>query len=123
MVDFWIADLVVLIHFSFVLFVVFGALLLFWSKKIIWLHLPAAIWGALIEFTGWICPLTPLENRLRLKAGKEVYEGNFIDYYIMPILYPDYLSRNLQFLLGTLVILVNALLYWFAFRYHFKRQA
>lgn len=122
MIDNCIADLIILFHFSFVLFVIFGASTLFWSKRLVLLHFPAAVWGALIEFTGWICPLTPLENRFRLKAGRQMYEGGFVDHYIVPVLYPDNLTRELQILLGCLVILVNVVLYWFAFRYHLKAK-
>lgn len=111
-----LADLVVVIHFLFVLFVVFGALLLFWSKKVILLHLPAVVWGALVEFMGWICPLTPLENALRYEAGREIYLSGFIDNYIIPILYPDGLTRQIQIALGVLVIVFNLCLYRIVFR-------
>ncbi len=110
-----LADVVVIVHFLFVLFVIFGALLLLKSWKFIWLHLPAAVWGALVEFTGWICPLTPLENRLRFRAGQDTYQGDFVENYIMPILYPEALTRNTQMILGSLVIVINIILYGLAF--------
>jgi uncharacterized membrane protein YhhN len=72
----FLADLVLLIHLSFVLFVIGGGLLVLKWPRIGWLHLPAAAWGALIEFTGWICPLTPLENRFLIQSGKSAYEGD-----------------------------------------------
>lgn len=105
------ADLVVLIHFTFVLFVVFGALVALRWPRVLWLHLPAAAWGALIEFQGWICPLTPWENRLRTLGGQAGYAGGFIEHYILPLLYPAGLTRTVQLTLGTVVVVVNGLLY------------
>ncbi len=105
------ADLVVLTHFTFVLFVVFGALLALRWPRVIFLHLPAAIWGALIEFQGWICPLTPLENRLRSLGGQAGYAGGFIEHYLLPLLYPSGLTRTMQFTLGAVVVAINGLLY------------
>ena len=113
------ADAVVLLHFSFVLFVLLGGVLLLWWRKLVWIHLPAAIWGILIEFNGWICPLTPLENRLRHEAGLEMYEGDFVMRYLMPILYPEDLTRNLQILFGTVVLLINLVCYYYVF---FRRK-
>ena len=105
------ADLVVLIHFTFVLFVVFGALVALRWPRVLWLHLPAAAWGALIEFQGWICPLTPWENRLRTLGGQAGYAGGFIEHYILPLLYPAGLTRTVQLTLGTVVVVVYGLLY------------
>jgi len=101
------ADLVVLLHFLFVLFVVCGGVLALWWPRIIWLHVPAVVWGGLIEFAGWICPLTPLENRLRRAQGGAGYEGDFIAHYILPILYPAGLTRAHQLVLGGLVLTFN----------------
>ena len=112
----WLADFIVVIHFLFVVFVVSGGLLLLWSKKIAFVHIPAACWGAFIEFSGWICPLTPLENYFRYSAGRAVYEGGFIENYILPILYPSGLTREIQIILGTAVIVINLFLYLFVFR-------
>ena len=106
-----LADLAVLLHFSFVLFVVLGGFLVLRRARYIWLHLPAAVWGALIEFQGWICPLTHLENRWRRAAGERGYEGGFIEHYLMPVLYPDGLTRKVQILLGLLVIAINVTIY------------
>lgn len=111
------ADAIVLVHFAFVIFVLFGGLLLLRWQKLVWLHLPAVIWGILIEFAGWICPLTPLENRLRYQAGLEMYDGDFVMRYIMPVLYPQELTRELQILFGLLVLLINSLCYFFVFYY------
>lgn len=106
------ADLIIVIHFAFVVFVIFGALLGLRWPRVLWLHLPAAVWGAVIEFQGWICPLTPLENRLRVLGGREGYAGGFIEHYIIPVLYPSGLTHTVQLLFGTLVVGVNILLYW-----------
>lgn len=105
------ADGVVIIHFLFVLFVVFGALLVLRWRWLAALHLPAVIWVLLLEFNGWICPLTPLENDLRDRAGRSTYDGGFIDRYLMPILYPPGLTPELQWLLGGGVLLINGLIY------------
>jgi hypothetical protein len=110
------ADIIVLVHFAFVLFVLFGGVLLVWWRRLVWLHLPAVIWGMLIEFTGWICPLTPYENQLRKQAGLEMYDGDFVMRYIMPILYPEDLTRSLQITLGFVVLLVNAICYFYVFK-------
>ena len=100
-----------LTHFAFVLFVVFGALLALRWRRVLWVHLPCAAWGAWIELTGGICPLTPLENQLRQSAGGTGYGGGFVEHYLMPILYPVGLTRPVQIALGTAVIVVNVALY------------
>lgn len=105
------ADLVALTHFAFVLFVVLGGLLALRWRRVIWLHLPCALWGALIELVGWICPLTPAENWLRLRAGQAGYSGGFIEHYLMPVLYPVGLSRSVQVVLGLAVVVINAAIY------------
>lgn len=107
----FLADLVVVAHFLFVLFVVLGGLLVLRWPRVAWLHVPAAIWGAAIELGGGICPLTPLENSLRRQAGGTGYSGGFIEHYILPVLYPSALTRNIQLLLGILVIAVNLGIY------------
>jgi hypothetical protein len=110
------ADLVVLLHFGFVLFVVFGGLLVLRWRRIAYLHVPAAIWGALIEFTGGVCPLTPLENTLRAGAGEAGYQGGFVEHYILPTLYPTGLTRHIQLLLGAIVVLLNFAIYAYVLR-------
>lgn len=105
------ADLLVALHFAFILFVIFGGLLVLRWRRVAWLHLPAAIWGALIEFMGWICPLTPLENRLREMAGEAGYAHGFIEEYIAPIVYPLGLTPHIQIWLGAGVIVVNLIVY------------
>jgi len=105
------ADLVVLIHFLFVLFALLGALLVIRRSKIMWLHLPAALWAAGVEFSGKICPLTPLENWLRVKGGGAGYAGDFIGHYLMRLLYPSGLTRDVQILLGAIVVAINIGIY------------
>jgi hypothetical protein len=116
-----LADGVVIVHLGFVLFAVFGALAAFRWPKVIWLHLPALAWGAFIEFSGRICPLTPLENWLRAKGGEAGYETGFIEQYLIPILYPANLTSSTQIVLGTLLVLINAALYGFLWR-HLRRR-
>jgi hypothetical protein len=106
------ADLVVAVHAAFVVFVILGGLLVLRWPRLAWVHLPAAAWGAIIEFRGWICPLTPLEQYLRQRGGASTYEGEFIAHYILPLLYPAQLTRRTQIWLGVIVVVVNALLYW-----------
>lgn len=106
-----LSDLVVVIHFAFVIFVVAGGLLLWLRWWLVFLHLPAIVWGALVEFTHWICPLTYLENWLRQQAGVAAYHGDFVTHYLMPILYPAHLTAHIQILLGAFVIVINLLIY------------
>jgi uncharacterized membrane protein YhhN len=106
-----LADLVVLLHFAFVLFVIFGGLLVLRWPRLAHVHLPVALYGALIELVGWICPLTPLEKRLRESAGLEGYQGGFVEHYILPVLYPAGLTREVQWILGMLVLGINLVVY------------
>jgi hypothetical protein len=114
------ADLVASLHFAFVVFVVLGGLLVLRWPRLAWLHLPAVAWGASIELLGWICPLTPLENRLRHEAGLAGYEGGFVEHYLLPLLYPASLSRSVQVILGLSVLLINAVLYGSILRRRFR---
>lgn len=107
-----VADAVLVLHFAFVLFVALGALLVWKWPPLAWLHIPAAAWGVAIEFGGWICPLTPLENHLRRLAGDEPYGGDFVARYLLPVLYPDGLTREAQFALGSAALLFNAAIYF-----------
>ena len=106
-----LADLVVGVHALFVAFVVLGGLLALRWPWVAAAHLPAAVWGTLIEFRGWVCPLTPLENSLRASAGQAGYDGGFIEHYLVPVLYPGGLTRGLQIVLGSLVVAVNLVVY------------
>lgn len=105
------ANAVVLLHLGFIVFVALGGLLALRWPRVAWAHLPAAVWGILIELTGWVCPLTPLENWLRAAAGDPAYTGGFIDRYIMPIVYPAGLTRGMQLALAATVIVVNLIIY------------
>lgn len=105
------ADAVLIAHLAFVLFVVLGGVLVLRWPKLGWVHLPAVAWAAFVEFSGSICPLTPLEIYLRLSAGEAGYSGGFIDHYIGSALYPDHLTRGMQIALGAAAVAVNAILY------------
>jgi hypothetical protein len=108
----WLADMTLCLHAGFVLFVICGGLLVLRWRWIAWLHLPSAAWGAFVEFTGWTCPLTPLENWLRAQGGETSYRSDFIAQYLLPVLYPGDLTRDIQLLLGTGVVVLNAAVYW-----------
>jgi len=111
MLNSFLADLVLLCHLLFILFVIFGGVLLFISKKFVFLHIPAAAWGMSIELFGWICPLTPLENRLREAGHRSGYQGGFIEHYLVPVIYPDSLTREIQVFFGLAVLVVNLIVY------------
>lgn len=112
-----LADLVLIVHLAFVIFAVLGGLLVFKWRSLAWIHVPAFLWGALVEFAGWLCPLTPLENWLRQKGGGLVYRTDFVEHYIIPLLYPASLTRSTQIFLGLLVLSVNLGLYgWILWR-------
>ena len=105
------ADAVLFVHFAFVAFVVLGGLLLLRWPALAWIHLPAVAWAAIVELAGWVCPLTPLEVTLRQAAGVSGYSGDFLEHYIVALLYPEGLTRTLQVSLGAFVILINVFLY------------
>jgi hypothetical protein len=107
----FLADLVVLLHSCFVLFVMLGGFLVFWKSYMAWYHLPAVFWAAGIEFLGWVCPLTPLENMLRSRGGDAGYATGFVEHYIVPVLYPAALTRHMQIGLGMTVLAVNIAVY------------
>jgi hypothetical protein len=111
-----LADAVLIAHALFVGWVVFGGLTAFWKPRLIWLHLPALAWGAAVAAMGWICPLTPLENALRVRAGMDAYSGDFIHHYLVPLLYPAGLTRDAQALLAGLLLGGNALVYALLYR-------
>lgn len=111
------ADAVVLLHLGFVVFVVAGGLLVFRWHRVALLHLPAVVWAVLLEFRGWLCPLTPLELSLRASGGQAGYSGGFVEHYILPVLYPAELDSTLQIALGSFVIVINVVLYnWLLWR-------
>lgn len=111
-----LADGVLVLHLGFILFVVLGGLLVRWRRRAALVHLPCAIYGAAIELWGWICPLTPLENRLRELGGEQGYAGGFIEHYLVPMVYPAPLTPDLQRLLGVVVVVANAGIYLWALR-------
>jgi len=107
----WLADLTLLVHLGFIGFVAAGGLLVLRWRRLAWLHLPAAIWGVAIEVGGWICPLTPLENHWRRKAGQAGYEGGFIEHYLTAAIYPEGLTRTAQWLIAAGVLAINLAVY------------
>jgi hypothetical protein len=106
-----LADAVVLLHLTFVAFVVLGGVLVRRHRWVAWVHVPVFAWGALIEFAGWICPLTPLENAWRQRGGAAGYAGGFVEHYLLPLLYPAGLTRGVQIALGVLVLGFNTAIY------------
>jgi hypothetical protein len=105
------ADLLLLLHLAFIMFVLLGGLLAWWRRWFAALHLPAALWAVLLELNGWGCPLTPWEQQLRLAAGEAGYSGGFIAHYLLPLIYPEGLQHNVQLWLAGIVIAVNLLVY------------
>jgi Protein of Unknown function (DUF2784) len=116
------ADLVVVIHFAFVIFAVLGGILVLKRKKWAWMHVPSLLWAALIEFADWMCPLTWLEDWLREKGGATSYSGDFVGHYLLPVLYPDKLTRSFQITLGLLVVVGNAVIYAWLLRQTMKMR-
>lgn len=115
------ADALVVIHLGFILFVLFGGLLLLRWPRLLWLHLPAVAWGIVVECLHLGCPLTPWENQLRRAAGQAGYEGGFIEHYLIPLIYPAGLTPAIQLWLGAIVVLVNAAVYaWLIGRWRRK---
>lgn len=116
MLDSRLADLTVLLHALFILFVVCGGFLVLRWPRLAWLHLPAALWGSVIEITGGICPLTDLELYLRRRGGEVGYSGSFIENYLEPLIYPPGLTVQMQILLGLGVLLLNGAIYYSLWR-------
>lgn len=106
-----LADSVLVLHFAFIVFVMLGGLVVLRWRRAIWLHLPAVAWGIWIMASGNVCPLTPWENQLRRAAGQAGYEGGFIEHYIVAAIYPEGLTRSMQFGFAGLVILLNVVAY------------
>ena len=116
-----LADLVVVAHLVFIVYALFGGMFGLWRKWSLCVHLPTAAWIAVIEFQGWICPLTPLENMLRSAGGASAYEAGFVDHYLIPVLYPPGLTRTIQLMLGGVAIAVNLAVYLFVL-HRWKRR-
>jgi hypothetical protein len=110
------ANAIVLLHLAFLVFVVLGGFIALRWRWVAWAHIPAVLWGAAVEFGGWICPLTPLENFLRQRGGETAYEGTFITHYVLPVLYPAGLTRRWQVILGASALGANLILYGFILR-------
>ena len=110
------ADAVLAAHLAFVLFVVCGGLLVLRRPAWVWVHIPAVVWAVFVEFSGRICPLTPLEVALRRSAGEAGYGGDFVEHYLLALIYPSGLTRELQILIGAAVMLVNLAVYWVLWR-------
>ena len=118
-----LADLIIILHLGFIVFATLGGLLLFKWPRLAWLHLPAVIWGAITEFMGLICPLTPLEIWLRQQAGAEPYQDSFISHYLVPLIYPPGLTPGMQWLLGGILVSVNVLIYAWLFTNKYKQAS
>ena len=110
------ADLQIIVHLGFIGFVILGGFMLLKWRWLIFVHLPAVLWGVLLEFQGWICPLTPLEQALRRMSGQQGYTGGFIQHYILPVIYPPALNEDIQLILGILLILINVIIYLWVFQ-------
>ncbi|MCY0856922.1 DUF2784 domain-containing protein [Cupriavidus sp. D39] len=117
----WLADAIVLFHLAFIVFVMLGGLLVLRWPRMAWLHLPAVAWGVVVEWSGWICPLTPLESALRLRAGQQAYGGDFVQHYVLALIYPEGLTREIQIVLGAVVLALNLAVYVALFR-RMRRQ-
>jgi len=115
------ADAVLFLHFAFIVFVVIGGLLAIWRRGVLFIHLPAALWGVFVELTGRVCPLTSLENTFRIKAGNAGYSESFVEHYLLGIIYPEGLTREVQYFLGALVVVVNVAIYLWLF-YRFRQE-
>jgi hypothetical protein len=117
-----LADAVLLLHLVFVVFAMLGGLLAWYWRPAMFLHLPALAWAATVEFQGWICPLTPLENHLRAAGGAAGYEGGFIEHYLLPLIYPAALTPRLQFWLGAGLVAFNLAVYLLGWLRYRKRR-
>lgn len=118
-----LADLVLILHLAFVAFAAFGGLLVLRWPKILWLHLPALLWGVVVQWADWICPLTPLENAMRRRGGEATYAGGFIERYVSQLLYPENLTLELRYLLGIILIAVNVAVYAYVVVARMRRKS
>ena len=118
--EFILADLILIVHFSFILIVIFGGFFVYRKPFLAWLHIPMIFWAALVSLKGWVCPLTPLENYYRNIAGNAEYETGFIEHYLAPLIYPGFMDSNWGVILGISVIIWNLLMYSFILKKYFK---
>lgn len=107
---------IVVLHLAFILFAALGGVLVLRRSWVAWVHLPTAVWASYVEFSGRLCPLTPLENSLRVRAGLDDYSGDFVARYVFPLLYPEGLTRDAQFAIGAVVVTINVAIYAAVFR-------
>ena len=118
-----LADIVLIVHALFIVFVIFGGLSVLKWRKAIWIHIPCVVWGVLIELFGGICPLTYLENYFRVIGYGDSYESSFIQHYLLPIIYPPGLTTNIQILLGVIVIAINLIIYSIVWRWRIEKNS
>jgi hypothetical protein len=116
----FLADLILVLHLGFIVFVVAGGLLALRWRWMPLVHLPAVAWGVFVELAGKVCPLTPFENVLRQSAGASGYEGGFVEHYLIPLIYPGAPSPHLAIILAALVVVANVIVYSVVWRYHRK---
>lgn len=116
-------QLVVVVHFCFIIWVAVGGLLSMRWWRLAFAHLPALTWAVLLEWNGWICPLTPLENGLRAAEGAPVYDTGFVEHYLIPLIYPAGLTRSIQTELAVILVVVNGVAYAWMLRTHFLKRA
>lgn len=105
------ADIVLLVHFAFIIFAVLGGFLVLWKRRAAWIHIPVVLWSSLVNLASWVCPLTPIENSFRAKAGQSGYPGGFIRHYIEPVVYPAGMPRDMELIAGISVLVWNAVIY------------
>ena len=117
------ADLTLVLHLTFIIFVLFGGLLCLHRIRWAWLHLPSMIWGVWVEWAAWTCPLTPLENYFRQLASGQGYRGDFVERYLVPLIFPEQLTLSLQWFLGGLVLVVNIFIYLYVLQKQTKKQS
>jgi len=117
----YLADLVLIVHTLFIIFVLFGGLIVLKWHKVMWIHIPCALWGAIIEFLGWVCPLTYLEIYFHEIYNANSYENSFIQHYLLPVIYPPRLTTDIQFLLGVIVIVINLIIYFVVWRHRCEK--
>jgi hypothetical protein len=117
------ADVVLLAHFAFIVFALFGGAIVFFKRRAAWFHIPAVMWSAAVNFASWICPLTPLENSFRAKAGQAGFEGGFIQHYIEPLVYPGGMPRKMELIAGVSVLVWNVLMYLIVIHWGRRRNS
>lgn len=110
-----LADLILVTHFAFAIFTVLGGLLVLRWRSLVWVHLSSVLWGVVIQWANWICPLTPIESYLREMGGEASYRGGFVEHYVSMVLYPENLTVELRYLLGIVLIVVNLMIYGYMF--------